>query len=158
MKPLLTIPNKHFGHTLINSDSPVGYSLESIKKEAREEGRREVLQQLWNMLPLHGEVATVMNRGEDIVIIQGATDPYSSMLKVLVSKNEISSTSTNEGSALKIPNIVKEAIKELEIGWYQDDKAELFYYEGESHWKNTDLATNKKLTEEAILGELEYIG
>lgn len=48
-------------------------------------------------------------------------------------------------------------IPELEIGWYQDEKADMHYYEGENHWKNVDLATNKKLTKDALDGKLEHI-
>jgi len=44
------------------------------------------------------------------------------------------------------------------VGWYQDEKAELFYYEGEGHWREVDLKTNKKLTEAVVSGSLEYIG
>lgn len=46
----------------------------------------------------------------------------------------------------------------MEIGWYQDQKADLFYYEGEGHWREVDLKTNKKLTEAVVAGTLEYIG
>jgi hypothetical protein len=46
----------------------------------------------------------------------------------------------------------------MEIGWYQDQKADLFYYEGEGHWREVDLKTNKKLTEMVITGTLEFIG
>jgi hypothetical protein len=49
-------------------------------------------------------------------------------------------------------------IPHMEIGWYQDQKADLFYYEGEGHWREVDLKVNKKLTEAVILGSLEYIG
>lgn len=45
----------------------------------------------------------------------------------------------------------------MEIGWYQDQKADLFYYEGEGHWREVDLKTNKKLTEAVVAGTLEYI-
>lgn len=44
------------------------------------------------------------------------------------------------------------------IGWYQDEKADLFYYEGEGHWREVDLKTNKKLTEMVLAGTLEFIG
>lgn len=46
----------------------------------------------------------------------------------------------------------------MEIGWYQDQKADLFYYEGEGHWREVDLKTNKKLTEAVVAGTLEFIG
>jgi hypothetical protein len=46
----------------------------------------------------------------------------------------------------------------MEVGWYQDDKAELSYYEGEGHWREVDLKTNKKLTEMVITGTLKFIG
>lgn len=46
----------------------------------------------------------------------------------------------------------------MEIGWYQDEKAELSYYEGEGHWREVDLKTNKKLTEMVITGTLKFIG
>lgn len=49
-------------------------------------------------------------------------------------------------------------IPPMEIGWYQDDKADLFYYEGEGHWREVDLKTNKKLTEAVVSGTLEFIG
>lgn len=49
-------------------------------------------------------------------------------------------------------------IPPMEIGWYQDQKADLFYYEGEGHWREVDLKTNKKLTEAVVAGTLEYIG
>ena len=49
-------------------------------------------------------------------------------------------------------------IPHMEVGWYQDDKAELYYYEGEGHWREVDLKTNKKLTEMVIAGTLEFIG
>lgn len=49
-------------------------------------------------------------------------------------------------------------IPHMEIGWYQDQKADLFYYEGEGHWREVDLKTNKKLTEAVVAGTLEYIG
>lgn len=46
----------------------------------------------------------------------------------------------------------------INIGWYQDQKAELFYYEGEGHWREVDLKTNKKLTEMVSADTLEFIG
>ena len=49
-------------------------------------------------------------------------------------------------------------IPHMEIGWYQDQKADLFYYEGEGHWREVDLKTNKKLTESVVAGTLEFIG
>jgi hypothetical protein len=49
-------------------------------------------------------------------------------------------------------------IPHMEIGWYQDNKADLFYYEGEGHWREVDLKTNKKLTEMVVAGTLEFIG
>lgn len=49
-------------------------------------------------------------------------------------------------------------IPPMEIGWYQDQKADLFYYEGEGHWREVDLKTNKKLTEAVVAGTLEFIG
>jgi len=49
-------------------------------------------------------------------------------------------------------------IPPMEIGWYQDQKADLFYYEGEGHWREVDLRANKKLTEAVVAGTLEYIG
>lgn len=49
-------------------------------------------------------------------------------------------------------------IPHMEIGWYQDQKANLFYYEGEGHWREVDLKTNKKLTEAVVSGTLEFIG
>ena len=49
-------------------------------------------------------------------------------------------------------------IPHMEIGWYQDQKADLFYYEGEGHWREVDLKTNKKLTEAVVSGTLEFIG
>jgi len=49
-------------------------------------------------------------------------------------------------------------IPHMELGWYQDQKADLFYYEGEGHWREVDLKTNKKLTEAVVAGTLEYIG
>jgi bacillopeptidase F (M6 metalloprotease family) len=50
------------------------------------------------------------------------------------------------------------SVSKMQIGWYQDQKAELYYYEGENHWRYVDLETNKKLTEAVIAGSLEYIG
>ena len=49
-------------------------------------------------------------------------------------------------------------VPQMEIGWYQDEKADLFYYEGEGHWREVDLKTNKKLTEAVVTGTLEFIG
>jgi hypothetical protein len=49
-------------------------------------------------------------------------------------------------------------IPHMELGWYQDAKADLFYYEGEGHWREVDLKTNKKLTEAVVAGTLEFIG
>ena len=46
----------------------------------------------------------------------------------------------------------------MPVGWYQDQKAELYYYEGENHWRYVDLETNKKLTKMATAGTLEFIG
>jgi hypothetical protein len=50
------------------------------------------------------------------------------------------------------------SVSEMQIGWYQDQKAELYYYEGENHWRYVDLETNKKLTKMVITGTLEFIG
>jgi hypothetical protein len=49
-------------------------------------------------------------------------------------------------------------VPHMELGWYQDSKADLFYYEGEGHWREVDLKTNKKLTESVVTGTLEFIG
>jgi hypothetical protein len=49
-------------------------------------------------------------------------------------------------------------VPHMEVGWYQDEKAELSYYEGEGHWREVDLKTNKKLTEMVITGTLKFIG
>jgi len=51
-----------------------------------------------------------------------------------------------------------ELIHQMQIGWYQDQKAELYYYEGENHWRCVDLETNKKLTKMVAAGTLEFIG
>lgn len=51
-----------------------------------------------------------------------------------------------------------EAVPGMEVGWYQDQKAELYYYEGEGHWREVDLKTNKSLTKMVVAGTLEFIG
>lgn len=48
-------------------------------------------------------------------------------------------------------------IPQMNIGWYQDQKADLYYYEGEGHWREVDLKTNKMLTDFVVSGTLEYI-
>lgn len=50
------------------------------------------------------------------------------------------------------------SVSKMQIGWYQDSQAELYYYEGENHWRYVDLETNKKLTKMVVDGTLEYIG
>jgi hypothetical protein len=50
------------------------------------------------------------------------------------------------------------SVPEMQVGWYQDQQAELYYYEGENHWRYVDLETNKKLTRMVVTGTLEYIG
>ena len=49
-------------------------------------------------------------------------------------------------------------IPDIQIGWHQDQQANLYYYEGEGHWREVDLKTNKKLTEAVVAGTLEFIG
>lgn len=49
-------------------------------------------------------------------------------------------------------------ISGMQVGWYQDQKAELYYYEGENHWRYVDLETNKRLTKMVVAGTLEFIG
>ena len=43
---------------------------------------------------------------------------------------------------LVVANEPPAPIPHMEIGWYQDQKADLFYYEGEGHWREVDLKTN----------------
>ena len=47
---------------------------------------------------------------------------------------------------------------EFSIGWYQNNKAEMFYYEGEGYWKDVGLVNSKALTKKVVIGELEFIG
>lgn len=126
-----------------------------LKEEEYERGKKEALKKLWDLVPHTGETAVLMNSGEWVGVM-GLTSSSASSLsnQVLVHKDYL----FPEGAGEKVPSIVSMAIDELEVGWYQDDKADLYYYEGESHWKEVDLATNKQLTEDAILGKLEYIG
>jgi hypothetical protein len=49
-------------------------------------------------------------------------------------------------------------VSKMQVGWYQDQKAELYYYEGENHWRCVDLETNKRLTKMVAAGTLEFIG
>lgn len=129
--------------------------LEATKASAFEAGYKEAMTKVWNMLPNPGETGIVINMGRAIALkpmANGMTPDNSSV--ILVSKEDVLPDAEVSGQ----PVIVAEAIKELEVGWYQDEKADLYYYEGESHWKEVDLATNKKLTDDAILGKLEYIG
>lgn len=120
---------------------------------AYEDGYKQAMTRIWDMLPNPGETGIIINIGRAIALkpmSNGMTPSEESV--ILVSKSETYPKDEQQ------PTIVAEAIKELEIGWYQDEKADLYYYEGESHWKEVDLATNKKLTDDAILGKLEYIG
>lgn len=122
---------------------------------AREEGRKEALRKVWDMLPNPGEIATLVNNGEAIGLTKLAkSSDEVNRPKILVRKDYLFPDKVAE----ETPTIVSKAIDELEIGWYQDSEAELYYYEGEKHWKETTLAKSKQLTEEAILGKLEYIG
>lgn len=65
---------------------------------------------------------------------------------------------TTLGKQLVVAEEAQEPVPNMEIGWYQDQKADLFYYEGEGHWREVDLKTNKKLTQSVVSGELEFIG
>jgi hypothetical protein len=51
-----------------------------------------------------------------------------------------------------------EGASEFATGWYQNSKAELFYYEGEGYWKDVGLVNSKSLTKQVLNGELEFIG
>lgn len=126
-----------------------------LKQEEYERGKRDALKKIWDLIPNTGEITTLMNTGDVITAMQisGGPDDVRAN-QVVVHKDFI----FPEDAGKEVPTIVSEAIKELEAGWYQDDKADLYYYEGESHWKEVDLAKNKKLTEDAILGKLEFIG
>jgi hypothetical protein len=129
--------------------------LEATKANAFEAGYKEAMTKVWNMLPNPGETGVVVNMGRAIALKPMANGMIPDNTSViLVSKEDVLPDAEVSG----LPVIVAEAIKELEVGWYQDEKADLYYYEGESHWKEVDLATNKKLTDDAILGKLEYIG
>lgn len=129
--------------------------IEDFRAEAREEGRRTALRMLWDRLPHVGQVGILVNTGDTISLMDHSNGPAADEVRiVLLHKDFLFPESAGE----EVPTIVSMAIDELQVGWYQDDKADLYYYEGESHWKEVDLATNKKLTEDAILGKLEFIG
>jgi len=48
-------------------------------------------------------------------------------------------------------------IPNIPLGWYQDDKANLYYYSGTGIW-DTDMKEWGKLLNKAEAGELEYLG
>lgn len=126
-----------------------------LKEEEYERGKKEALKKIWDLIPNTGEITTLMNTGDVISAIRLSGGPDDLRANQVVVHRDFLFP---ERSAEKVPTIVSMAINELEVGWYQDDKADLYYYEGESHWKEVDLAKNKQLTEDAILGKLEYIG
>lgn len=49
-------------------------------------------------------------------------------------------------------------IPQIDLGWYQDEKTDLFYYEGENVWRGIDPMRCTVLTDYAVSGKLEFIG
>ena len=144
----------HVGSDLAPVMPPV--RLDDIRKEEYDRGRKEALQRIWDLIPNVGDTTYLLNSGDSIITTQTSLSGDATVVSraVVVHRDFL----FPEDAGKEVPTIVSEAIKELEVGWYQDDKADLYYYEGESHWKEVNLATNKQLTEDAILGKLEYIG
>lgn len=126
-----------------------------LKQEEYERGKKEALQKIWDLIPNDGQTTFLLNQGHSIITTKpsdGVVDPGGR--KVIVTKDYLFSNNDSEEASITstIPS------EKLQIGWYQDEQAELYYYEGENHWKETTLAKSKELTEEAIIGKLEYIG
>lgn len=143
----------HVGSALAPVMPPI--RIDDIRKEEYERGMKDALKNLWSLAPNVGQTIVLINSGDSILATNMSDgSPESVSREVVVHKDYLFPENAGE----EVPTIISEAIKELEVGWYQDDKADLYYYEGESHWKEVDLATNKQLTEDAILGKLEYIG
>lgn len=135
----------HAGERYVTEDQ-----LEDMRNVAQEKGFKEAMTRIWDMMPNEGDVRVLINTKDSIWLQEPDTRAH----RIVVDRGYVLTKDEKKAE----PTVVAEAIKELEVGWYQDDKANLYYYEGESHWKEVDLATNKKLTDDAILGKLEYIG
>lgn len=144
----------HVGSTLAPVMPPI--RIDDIRKEEYERGKRDALKTIWDLIPNIGDTTYLLNSGDLISTTQEALSSAGTTVKRMVIVHKDFLFPENAGE--EVPTIISEAIKELQVGWYQDDKADLYYYEGEGHWKEVDLATNKQLTEDAILGKLEYIG
>lgn len=130
-------------------DGSTAWSADNVFKKmterAYQDGRFSVLNEILTTLPATGSLVSLVRTDTEIAIISPPEDLAGiATKKVLFSIDEVSGGGTLDMGI-------------LQVGWYQDEKADMFYYEGENHWKNVDLATNKKLTKDAQDGKLEHI-
>jgi len=112
-----------------------------------------VLEQLIEMMPVVGQVGSIVRTpdGFQVNIVQ---DNGSGHRGVDIRNISISSEYPENISA----GTFLGDIPEFSIGWYQDARADLFYYEGKGYWKNAGRVVSEDLTNKFYSGKLEFIG
>lgn len=123
---------------------------DAMLEKARAAGRAELMREIFSMLPVDGAAGYVVNTGGDIVLMKGSDVGVSDRM-VLVPKEFASSPVATFGT-------ISDEEPEPTVGWYQDEKAELFYYQGRGVWKDTEYSKSPVLTKKALSGTLEFLG
>jgi hypothetical protein len=108
-----------------------------------------VLDQLLDVMPHVGSVGSIIRTPKGFEVRIASNDGTTRNLDVR--HIEISEEH-------RVEDTVFNRSKEFPTGWYQNDKAELFHYEGSGYWSEVGLTKSVHLSALVINGKLEYLG